>query len=186
MHSQLSHLTIDFRNVFFISNTESWFTKPLPDDLGQPEDYAKVRIRAQQTYNCLEDVVIHTESLLSCGYRVHNSITYPETDLMHQCLMAELVRPEQLGQVILLESLTGHMQEVEKKAFKPMVAVEEADRLGNPMFPAAYESYRECFCEWVARACFMSSIAKREIFQIVLAMKTKKGVWRKGLSLLEV
>lgn len=145
-----------------------------------------MRIRAQETFKFLEDVIIYTQSLLPCGYTLDNPIYFPETGILHQCIRNELARLEAARPNFLLEELMMHLQAVGEKAFKPAVLGSAQERLGNPMFPAGYVMYREWFCAWAARACFMAPISRTEICKIAQNMRTKKGVWWVGLPLLEV
>ncbi|KAF1997948.1 hypothetical protein P154DRAFT_578477 [Amniculicola lignicola CBS 123094] len=142
---------------------------------------AKARVNAETTLYIIEQGIIPAAGFLNWGYPGDNPIDFPESAALLAVLKRELHRLEQTGQLFLLNDLLDHMKDVGLKAFIPVVAGTEKERLGNPVYPPGYEAYREYLCEWTARAVFIGPQASTQLMAFLFKMREEPGkVWWKG------
>jgi hypothetical protein len=118
--------------------------------------------------------------MLPYGFSLDNPVETREAAVLEDHLKKELRRLSATKQLFNTKELIDHMMKVGKDAFRPEVTGSKEERLGNPEYPPGYLAYREFFCEWTARGCFLSPTGRMDLLGFMKKMDdNKKSAWWK-------
>jgi hypothetical protein len=159
---------------------------PLPPHLDREdanvEDVKKARtvcVHMPDAVKVMEAIPIFVASLVDWGFSLDNPVNSPEGAALKKCLVDELSRLAKSKRKFNLGALEEHLKKVGDNAFRAVIVDDEEERLGNPVLPPGYKTYREWLCTWTARACFYSPLGRSEILKFMQNIATRKDVWWK-------
>lgn len=184
---RLKQEAVDWLAKLGAAATDGWVPE-IDDETAKEGDAEKIKniqrvyVHLPDAIDLMERIPIYVAKLLPWGFSLDNPVYMKEGEVLKQHLVQELRRLAATKQRFTTDALIEHIQAVGEQAWTPVVVRDASQRLGNPIVPPGYAQYKKFLCEWTARCCFYSPVARMEILAFMKDMERYKDTaWWKDV-----